>query len=46
MTDRRHFLKSLAAGCAASLAVPSILQAKDDNKVKPINPKVQGARAD
>ena len=36
MTDRRHFLKSLAAGCAASLAVPSILQAKDDNKVKPI----------
>lgn len=36
MTDRRHFLKSLAAGCAASLAVPSILQAKDDNKVKRI----------
>lgn len=36
MTDRRHFLKSLAAGCAASLAVPSILQAKDDNKIKPI----------
>ena len=36
MTDRRHFLKSLAAGCAASLAVPSILQAIDDNKVKPI----------
>ena len=36
MTDRRQFLKTIAAGCAASMAVPSILQAKDNNKVKPI----------
>ena len=28
MTDRRNFLKTLAAGCAASVAVPSVLQAK------------------
>ena len=36
MTDRRNFLKTLAAGCAASVAVPSLLQARTDDKVKPV----------
>ena len=52
MTDRRNFLKTLAAGCAASVAVPSVLQAKGSHNAitatgtasRLIVPKANGMR--
>lgn len=42
MTDRRDFLKKLAAGCAASVAAPTLLQATNPQTVKPRKTKIEG----